>query len=76
MHKVYNVCIFQVPLPPNGQLQACGLPPGQSFPVMMPPMGNSVPGQPLPGSTGPQGFPGVYPPHNIAQQQQVELTVV
>uniref|UniRef100_A0A8C2ZIX0 SR-related CTD associated factor 4 n=1 Tax=Cyclopterus lumpus TaxID=8103 RepID=A0A8C2ZIX0_CYCLU len=60
----------QVPLPPNGQLQAYGLQPGQSFPVMMPPLGHALPGQPLPGSTGPPGFPGLYPPHNAAQQQQ------
>ncbi|XP_026227818.1 SR-related and CTD-associated factor 4 [Anabas testudineus] len=58
----------QVSLPPNGQ--PCGLPPGQSFPVMLPPMGNALPGQPLPGSAGPPGFPVVYPPHNIGQQQQ------
>ncbi|XP_078121801.1 SR-related and CTD-associated factor 4 [Sander vitreus] len=60
----------QVPLPPNGQLQAYGLPAGQSFPVMMPPVGHALPGQALPGSTGPPGFSGVYPPHNAAQQQQ------
>ncbi|KAG7515581.1 splicing factor, arginine serine-rich 15 [Solea senegalensis] len=60
----------QVPLPPNGQLQAYGLPPGQNFPGIMPPMGHVHPGQPLPGSTGPPGFPGVFPPHNAAQQQQ------
>lgn len=73
MYNVYHVCLFQVPPPPNGQ--ACGLPPGQSFPVMMPPMGNALPGQPLPGSTGLPGFPGVYPPHSIAQQQQVEISI-
>ncbi|XP_054482084.1 SR-related and CTD-associated factor 4 isoform X2 [Anoplopoma fimbria] len=60
----------QVPLPPNGQLQAYGLPPVQNFPVMMPPLGHALPGQPLPGSIGPPGFPGLYPPQNIAQQQQ------
>ncbi|XP_031728585.1 SR-related and CTD-associated factor 4 isoform X1 [Anarrhichthys ocellatus] len=60
----------QVPLPPNGQLQTFGLQPGQSFPVMMPPLGHALPGQPPPGSTGPPGFPGLYPPHNAAQQQQ------
>ncbi|XP_040038196.2 SR-related and CTD-associated factor 4 isoform X1 [Gasterosteus aculeatus] len=60
----------QVPLPPNGQLQAYGLQPGQSFPVMMPPLGHALPGQPLPSSTGPPGFPGLYPPPNAAQQQQ------
>ncbi|XP_067347830.1 SR-related and CTD-associated factor 4 isoform X2 [Channa argus] len=60
----------QVPLPPNGQHQTCGLPPGQSFPVMMPPMGNALQGQGLPVSAGPPGFPGVYPPHNTTQQQQ------
>ncbi|KAM7398092.1 hypothetical protein PAMA_006119 [Pampus argenteus] len=60
----------QVPLPPNGQLQAYGLPPGQSFPVMIPPMGHALPGQPLPGSTGPPGFLGGYLSHNAAQQQQ------
>ncbi|KAL7390801.1 hypothetical protein ABVT39_028066 [Epinephelus coioides] len=60
----------QAPLPPNGQLQGYGLPPGQSFPVMMPPIGHAVPGQTLPGSTGPPGFPGVFPPHSAAQQQQ------
>ncbi|XP_055370647.1 SR-related and CTD-associated factor 4 isoform X2 [Betta splendens] len=60
----------QVPLPPNGQLQTCGLPPGHSYPMMMPPMGNALPGQSLPGTAGPPGFPGVYPPLGIAQQQQ------
>lgn len=40
---------------------------------MMPPMGNTLPGQLLPGSAGPPGFPGVYPPHNTAQQQQVDV---
>lgn len=68
-HNIYLTYLPQVPLPPNGQLQAYGLPPGQSFPVMMPPMGHALPGQPLPGSTGPPGFPGVYPPHSAAQQQ-------
>ncbi|CAN9501871.1 unnamed protein product [Ophioblennius macclurei] len=60
----------QVPLAPNGQLQVCGLPPGQAFPVTMPPMGHVLPGQPLPGSTGLPGFPGVFPLHSSAQQQQ------
>ncbi|KAM9847279.1 SR-related and CTD-associated factor 4 [Aulostomus maculatus] len=60
----------QVSLPPNGQLQAYGLPPGQGFPGVMPPMGHALPGQPLPGSTGPPAFLGGYPPHNAAQQQQ------
>ncbi|AWO99754.1 putative splicing factor arginine/serine-rich 15 [Scophthalmus maximus] len=62
--------LSQQALPPNGQLQAYGLPPGQSFPVMMPHMGHALPGQPLPGSTGPPGFPVVFPHHNAAQQQQ------
>ncbi|KAM4726983.1 SR-related and CTD-associated factor 4 isoform 2-T2 [Anableps anableps] len=60
----------QVPVPPNGQLQAGVVLPGQSFPVAMPTMGHSLPGHPLPGSTGHPGFPGVYPPQNAAQQQQ------
>lgn len=68
---IYRGSRSQVHLPPNGQLQAFGLPPGQNFPVMIPPMGHALPGQPLPGSTGPPGFPVVYPPHNAAQQQQV-----
>lgn len=76
MHNIYYSCLFQVPLPPNGQLQAYGLPPGQGFPVMMPPMGHALPGQPLPGSTGPPGFLGGYLPHNAAQQQQVNLKIV
>lgn len=66
-----NFCIFQVSLPPNGQLHACGVLPGQIFPIGMPPMGSGPPGQPLPGSTGPPGFLGVYPPQNAPQQQQV-----
>lgn len=63
----------QVLLPPNGQPPTYGLPPGQSFPAMMPPMGHALPGQPLPGSTVPSGFPGVFPPHTAAQQQQVRI---
>lgn len=60
----------QIPLPPNGQLQAYGLPTVQGFPGMVPPMGHPQPGQPLPGSTGPPGFQGVFPPLTAAQQQQ------
>ncbi|KAK5611648.1 hypothetical protein CRENBAI_013253 [Crenichthys baileyi] len=60
----------QVPVPPNGQLQAGVVLPGQSFPVAMPTMGHSLPGQPLPGSAGHPGFPGAYPPQNAAQQHQ------
>lgn len=74
MHCFHKGFFFlQVPLPPNGQLQAYGLPPGQGFPVMMPPMGHALPGQPLPGSSGRPGFPGIFPPHNAAQQQQVPI---
>ena len=76
MQGIYSSCLCQVPLPPNGQLQAYGLPPGQTFPVMMPPMGHALPGQPLPGSAGPPGFPGVFPPHNATQQQQVDLRII
>nr|XP_012774376.2 splicing factor, arginine/serine-rich 15 [Maylandia zebra] len=60
----------QVPLPPNGQLQVHGLPPGQSFPAVMPPMGHMLSGMSLSGSSGPPGFPGVYHHQNAAQQQQ------
>lgn len=63
----------QVHLPPNGQPQAYGLAPGQGFPAMVPPVGHTQPGQPIPGPTGPSGFPGLYPPHGAAQQQQVNL---
>lgn len=69
-------CLSQVPLPSNGQIQAFGLPPVQGFPVMMPPVGHALPGQPLPGSTGPPGFMGGFVPHNAAQQQQVNLTLM
>lgn len=61
----------QVPLPPNGQLQIHGLPPGQSFPAVMPPMGHMLSGMSLSGSSRPPGFPGVYHHQNAAQQQQV-----
>lgn len=71
--NIYLGCHCQVHLPPNGQLQAYSLPPGQNFPVMIPPVGHALPGQPLPASTGPPGFPGVFPPHNAAQQQQVDV---
>lgn len=37
----------------------------------MPQMSHVLPGQLLPGSTGPPGFPGVFPPLNASQQQQV-----
>uniref|UniRef100_A0A3Q2PRA3 SR-related CTD associated factor 4 n=1 Tax=Fundulus heteroclitus TaxID=8078 RepID=A0A3Q2PRA3_FUNHE len=60
----------QVPVPPNGQLHAALVLPGQSFPVAMPTMGHSLPGQPLPGPAGHPGFPGVYPPQNAAKPQQ------
>ncbi|XP_077448196.1 SR-related and CTD-associated factor 4 isoform X3 [Stigmatopora argus] len=62
-------------LPPNGQLPAYGLMPGQSFHGMMPPMGQAPPGQPFPGSAGPPGFHGVFPPPPHSAQQQQELTV-
>lgn len=71
LENIYHSFLSQVALPPNGQLQVCGLPPGQSFPAGMPPMGHTLPGLPLSGSSGPPGFPGVYPPQNAAQQQQV-----
>ncbi|MEQ2205537.1 hypothetical protein XENOCAPTIV_002441 [Xenoophorus captivus] len=45
--------------------------PGQSFPVAMPTMGHSLPGQPLPGSAGHPGFPGAYPSQNAAHQHQI-----
>ncbi|KAM9782304.1 SR-related and CTD-associated factor 4 isoform 1-T1 [Syngnathus typhle] len=54
----------QGPLPPNGQLPAYGLMPGQSFQGMTPQMGQVAPGQPFP------GFPGGYPPPHSTQQQQ------
>ncbi|XP_047235440.1 SR-related and CTD-associated factor 4 isoform X1 [Girardinichthys multiradiatus] len=60
----------QVPVPPNGQLQAGVVLPGQSFPVAMPTMGHSLPGQTLPGSAGHSGFPGAYPSQNAAHQHQ------
>ena len=69
MHNIYSSGVSQVPLPPNGQLQAYGLPPAQSFPGMVPHMGHALPGQSPPGSAGPPGFPGGYPPHNAAHQQ-------
>ncbi|XP_057677380.1 SR-related and CTD-associated factor 4 isoform X2 [Corythoichthys intestinalis] len=62
-------------LPPNGQLPAYGLMPGQSFQGMMPPMGQAQPGQPFPGSVGPPGFHGVFPPPTHSSQQHQELTV-
>lgn len=58
----------QISLPPNGQPQLYGLPPGQSL-AMIPPVGHILPGQPLPGTAGLPGFPGVFPPQNSAQQQ-------
>lgn len=76
MYSIDSICLSQVPLPPNGQPQAYGLPPGQTFPAMMPSMGHALPGQPLPGSTGPPGFPGVFPAHNAVQQKQVYLRLV
>ncbi|XP_019715154.1 splicing factor, arginine/serine-rich 15 isoform X1 [Hippocampus comes] len=57
-------------LPPNGQLPAYGLMPGQGFQGMTPQMGQVVPGQPFSGPAGQPGFPGVYPPPHSAQQQQ------
>lgn len=73
MHSIYYSYPSQVLLPPNGQLQAYGLPPGQGFPGMMPPIGHALPGQPLPGSTGHSGFPGGFPTHHTAQQQQQQV---
>uniref|UniRef100_H3CX52 SR-related CTD associated factor 4 n=1 Tax=Tetraodon nigroviridis TaxID=99883 RepID=H3CX52_TETNG len=69
--QMLNVTQEQFPLHPNGQPQAFGLPPSQNFPAMMPQMGHALPGQLLPGSTGPPGFPGMFPPHNASQQQRV-----
>ncbi|KAK5887440.1 hypothetical protein CesoFtcFv8_016043 [Champsocephalus esox] len=63
----------QVPLPPNGQLQAYGLQSAQSFPGMVPHMGHALPGQSPPGSAGPPGFPGGYPPHNAAHKPEVSM---
>ncbi|XP_043996907.1 SR-related and CTD-associated factor 4 isoform X2 [Gambusia affinis] len=60
----------QVSVPPNGQLQAGVVLPGQGYPVTMPTMGHSLPGHHIPGSAGLPGFPGIYPPQNAAQQQQ------
>uniref|UniRef100_A0A087YGT8 SR-related CTD associated factor 4 n=1 Tax=Poecilia formosa TaxID=48698 RepID=A0A087YGT8_POEFO len=60
----------QVSVPPNGQLQAGVVLPGQGYPVTMPTMGHALPGHHIPGSTGLPGFPGIYPPQNAAQQQQ------
>uniref|UniRef100_A0A3B3TK92 SR-related CTD-associated factor 4a n=2 Tax=Poecilia latipinna TaxID=48699 RepID=A0A3B3TK92_9TELE len=60
----------QVSVPPNGQLQAGVVLPGQGYPVTMPTMGHTLPGHHIPGSTGLPGFPGIYPPQNAAQQQQ------
>ncbi|TNM84811.1 hypothetical protein fugu_008989 [Takifugu bimaculatus] len=68
--QMLNVTQEQFPLHPNGQPQAFGLPPGQNFPAMMPPMGHALPGQLLPGSAGPPGFPGAFPPH---QQQEMSM---
>ncbi|KAK5858549.1 hypothetical protein PBY51_002682 [Eleginops maclovinus] len=65
----------QVPLPPNGQHQAYGLPPGHNFPGLMPHMGHALPGQSPPGSAGPPGFPGGYPPHNAAHQQDLSMDI-
>ncbi|XP_034034211.1 SR-related and CTD-associated factor 4 isoform X2 [Thalassophryne amazonica] len=60
----------QIPLPPNGQLQAYGLPPGQGFPGLMPLIGQPQLEQPLPGSAGPPVFQGGLPPTNATQQLQ------
>lgn len=64
----FSLSDSQVSLPPNGQPQIYGLPPGQGL-AMMPPVGHILPGQPLPGTAGLPGFPGVRPPQNAAQQQ-------
>lgn len=66
--SVYSLAGSQVSLPPNGQPQIYGLPPGQSL-AMIPPVGHILPGQPLPGTAGLPGFPGVCPPQNAAQHQ-------
>ncbi|XP_077402529.1 SR-related and CTD-associated factor 4 [Vanacampus margaritifer] len=60
----------QGPLPPNGQLPAYGLMPGQGFQGMAPQMGQLAPGQAFPASVGHPGFAGVFPPPHSAQQQQ------
>ncbi|XP_035241412.1 SR-related and CTD-associated factor 4-like isoform X1 [Anguilla anguilla] len=59
----------QVPLPPNGQLQTCGLVPPQPYPGMMPPMGQPVVPQQV--GVGPPGFVGGYPPQNEAYGQHM-----
>lgn len=77
MHSIYSLSLLsQVSLPPNGQPQTYGLPPGQSLVAMMPPVGHVLAGQPLPGTAMPPGFPGVFPPQNAAQQQQVDIKIV
>ncbi|KAG5837482.1 hypothetical protein ANANG_G00239730 [Anguilla anguilla] len=58
----------QVPLPPNGQLQTCGLVPPQPYPGMMPPMGQPVVPQQV--GVGPRGSWG-YPPQNEAYAQHM-----
>ncbi|MED6293963.1 hypothetical protein CHARACLAT_015982 [Characodon lateralis] len=70
MMNISQDLTHQVPVPPNGQLQAGVVLSGQSFPVAMPTMGHSLPGQPLPGSAGHPGFPGAYPSQNAAHQHQ------
>ncbi|XP_030648699.1 SR-related and CTD-associated factor 4 [Chanos chanos] len=56
----------QILLPPNGQLQGFGLMPPQSYPGVMPPMGQPLITQPQQGAAVPPGFPGGYPPQNDA----------
>lgn len=73
VRSAHSQCLFslsdsQISLPPNGQPQLYGLPPGQSL-AMIPPVGHILPGQPLPGTAGLPGFPGGFPPQNAAQQQ-------
>ncbi|KAG7471204.1 hypothetical protein MATL_G00121920 [Megalops atlanticus] len=59
----------QVSFPPNGQLQACGLPPAQLYPAMMQPVGQPLVPQQM--GAGPQVFMGGYPPQNEMYPQQM-----
>ncbi|KAJ8256696.1 hypothetical protein COCON_G00188480 [Conger conger] len=69
----------QVPLPPNGQLQTCGLLPPQPYPGTMPPMGQPV--VPQQAGVAPHLYVGGYPPQNelfsqhLAQQQSQEVSM-
>ncbi|XP_029107205.1 splicing factor, arginine/serine-rich 15 [Scleropages formosus] len=59
----------QVSLPPNGQLQGYSLIPPQSYPGMMPQMGQTLLPQQATGL--PPGFPAGYPPQNEAYAQHM-----